>query len=198
MKAKYPNGLAEPFNRSGLTQSALAELAGTTQQQIGRLLQGEREMTVVWARALGHALGVAPEELIFPELKRQRAPLLSWVTAGRLVQQDGVRKVDAKRFLPITGLPAGDWIVLQIEGDSMDRIAPDGALIFVNRNDRRLVDNKFYVFSTEQGEATFKRYREGSPPRLQPFSTNPDNETIFPQDGMKVVGRVRRVMVEID
>lgn len=80
----------------------------------------------------------------------------------------------------------------------MDRIAPDGSYICVNLADQRVSNDKFYVFGTAEGEATFKRFRAGNPPRLQPFSTNPDHETIQMSDETLVVGRVSRVINDLD
>lgn len=197
MKGKYPNGLAGALKKRPMTQGELAELVGTSQQQIGKLLHGEREMTAHWAERLAPIVGSTPEQLVFPALKRVRAPLLSWVSAGRLTMQEGVRRADVRKYILASDLPKGDWIVLEVQGDSMDRVAPDGSYIFVNRDDQRLINDHFYVFSTPDGEATFKRYRAGTRPRLQPFSTNPDHETILADEGLKIIGRVGRVMTDL-
>jgi phage repressor protein C with HTH and peptisase S24 domain len=197
MKGKFPNGLAEAIKLRKISQGQLAEAIGTSQQQIGRLVNGEREMTAIWAERLAAPLKTSPEQLVFPNIKRFRAPVLSWVSAGRMAQQEGVRKTDIKKYVLLADLPKGDWIVLEVEGDSMDRIAPDGSYIAVNLADQRTINDKFYVFGTEQGEATFKRFRSGTPPRLQPFSTNPDHETQQMSDQMLVVGRVGRVINDL-
>lgn len=197
MTGKFPNGLAEAMERRGITQGALARAAGTTQQQIGKLVHGEREMTALWAERLAGPLRTSPELLVFPGLRRFRAPVLSWVSAGQLIHQEGVKKTDIKRYVLLADLPKGDWIVLEVQGDSMDRVAPDGSYICVNLDDQRVVNDKFYVFGTAAGEATFKRYRSGTPPRLQPYSTNPDHETIQMSDEMLVVGRVGRVINDL-
>lgn len=47
----------------GITQQNLADLAGTSFQQISKLENGERKMSVDWANRLGRALGVAPAVL---------------------------------------------------------------------------------------------------------------------------------------
>lgn len=83
MKGKFPNGLAEAMaRRPGVSQAALAKIVGTSQQQIGKLVHGEREMTALWAEKLAPTLRTSPEQLVFPSLRRFRAPLLSWVSAG--------------------------------------------------------------------------------------------------------------------
>ncbi|MCC6271673.1 MAG: hypothetical protein IT190_10380 [Microbacteriaceae bacterium] len=198
MKGKFPNGLAEAMGRRpGVSQAQLAKAAGTSQQQIGKLVHGEREMTALWAEKLAPPLRTSPEQLVFPGLRTFRAPLLSWVSAGRLAHQEGVRKSDVRKYIHLADLPKGDWVVLEVQGDSMDRIAPDGSYICVNLADQRVINDKFYVFGTPEGEATFKRYRSGTPPRLQPFSTNPDHETIVATGEVLVVGRVGRVINDL-
>jgi phage repressor protein C with HTH and peptisase S24 domain len=198
MKGKFPNGLAEAMaRRPGVSQKALAEAAGTSQQQIGKLLHGEREMTALWAEKIAPSLKTSPEKLVFPGLRTFRAPMLSWVSAGRLAHEEGVKRSDVRKYVYLADLPKGDWVVLQVQGDSMDRIAPDGSFICVNLADQRVINDKYYVFGTPEGEATFKRYRGGSPPRLQPFSTNPDHETIQMAGDMLVIGRVGRVINDL-
>jgi SOS-response transcriptional repressor LexA len=153
--------------------------------QIASILKVDRE-TIVFADSSSR-----PEVMTIP--------LVSWVSAGGLDAVDGVEITGNEEIVLATGLPDGNWIALRVQGDSMDRIAPDGAVILVNRNDRRLVDNAFYVISLPNGETTFKRYRSkgATEPRLQPYSTNPDHETIYLREDMKPVGRVRRIIHDI-
>jgi len=49
----------------GLTQQDLADLAGTTNQQIGHLEKGKRKLTVDWMNRLAPHLGVPPSALMF-------------------------------------------------------------------------------------------------------------------------------------
>lgn len=197
MDVSFPNGLADAMAAQGISQAGLAKAANTSQQQIGKLVHGSREMTAQWANRLAPHLAVPPEVLVFPDLRRIRVPLISWVSAGQLAHQHGIRKVDIQKYLLTGDLPKGDWIALEVSGDSMDRVAPEGSVILVNRADDRLLKDKFYVFATLDGETTFKRYRAGSPPRLQPYSTNPDHETIMPAGELIVLGRVRRVIQDL-
>lgn len=127
------------------------------------------------------------------------APLLTMVSAGQLATLDYIPEMaEAKRVAGPDLDPAGDWIALQVAGDSMDRISPPDSIIFVNRRDRALVPNGCYVFSDGEGGATYKRWRP-SPNRLEPVSTNPDHEPIFMADGQEpaVIGRVRRSVLEM-
>ncbi len=87
--------------------------------------------------------------------------------------------------------PEGDWIALKVVGDSMDRISPPESVIFVDRKDKVLVPNACYVISSDNGEATYKRFRS-NPMRFEPVSTNPVHEPIYPSREPLIVGRVKK------
>jgi SOS-response transcriptional repressor LexA len=125
-------------------------------------------------------------------------PLVSMVSAGHLKRQEAVTPAEVEKWIRLSDLPPGDWIALTVDGTSMDRIAPEGSTLIVNRSDDLLIDGKFYIFALGGGEATFKTYRR-SPERLQPFSTNPDHMSIPVTDDtdLYVFGRVRRVIQEV-
>ncbi|MDP3327715.1 LexA family transcriptional regulator [Parvibaculum sp.] len=121
-------------------------------------------------------------------------PLISWVSAGQMMQEHFA--ADTREMLRAPEIPKGDWIALQVQGDSMDRISPPDSIIFVNRKDRKLVPNACYVIADEDGNATYKRYRPG-PTRFEPVSTNPTHEPIFPDNEPKIVGRVGLSMIRM-
>lgn len=122
-------------------------------------------------------------------------PLLSWVAAGELKDAGDIPHPADVAWLSAAGLPPGDWFALRVDGDSMDLIAPDGSIIFVDRSDRDLVNERFYVFQGSDG-ATFKQYM-ADPNRLEPYSTNKAHKTKYPKRELFVIGRVRRVITEL-
>ena len=85
----------------------------------------------------------------------QRVPLLSWVSAGRLADAGSQIPVEDVPLLAFADLGRGEFFALKVQGDSMDRVSPDGSIIVVNKADRALVAGKCYVFS-QQGEMAFK------------------------------------------
>lgn len=126
---------------------------------------------------------------------RIRVPLISWVSAGKMSFPDITD--DIIRHVEDGGLdPAGDWIALQVVGDSMDRISPPESIIFVDRADKILVPNACYVISNGDGEATYKRFRP-NPMRFEPVSTNPAYEPIYPTREPLIVGRVKKSTIEM-
>lgn len=122
-------------------------------------------------------------------------PLVSFVSAGKLAEPNGYVTSDEFISIPAGGLPSGDWIALKVDGDSMDLFSPPGSIIFVNRRERDAVEGGFYVFRTDDGDATYKRYRK-DPERLEPESTNRDHKTIYPKGPLTIIGRVRRTMLD--
>jgi len=59
---------------AGMSQDKLAQLAGMKQPMINRFETGERRMTVEHATALAPALGIAPAELLPPNIGTTSAP----------------------------------------------------------------------------------------------------------------------------
>lgn len=125
-------------------------------------------------------------------------PVIGWVQAGGVSDIGQVDEMINLEHVLADGLPAGDWFATDVKGDSMDRVAPEGARIFVNTQERNLVAGGFYLFSL-RGETTFKRYYDDPVPRLEPYSWNPANRPIFTlKDGAwEVVGRVHRSVLDI-
>lgn len=163
---------------------------------------GNRPISRKAAEKYAQLFGVDPGWILFgsegepPTGHEYEVPVLSMISAGNLRGQEGVIASEVERWIKVGDLPPGDWIALIVDGDSMDRVAPDGAIVLVNRSDDRLLDGKYYIFALEGGEATFKRYRR-DPARLQPFSTNPDHTSIPANDDLYVFGRVKRVIHDL-
>lgn len=119
-------------------------------------------------------------------------PVISWVAAGRLADTFDPSPLDeSEEFVPVPS-SVNTLIGLRVSGSSMNRVAEDGDIIIVDYAEKTLIDGKF--FAIRHGDrATFKRYRS-TPPRLEPFSTEPEHEIVFPKDGFEVVGRVVKVI----
>lgn len=185
----------------GMTQTELAEKVGTSQPQIRRLEAGDRELTRTWAERLAPALRTTAIRLLFPDAatdpSQVRGRLISWVSAGALLQPDyEPTDDDTAQWVYAPDLdPAGDWIVLRVDGDSMNRISPHDSLIFVNRKDKRLVPNACYVIGDGDGGATYKRYRP--PNTWEPVSTNPSHKPMEMPIGREpeIVGRVKKTVL---
>ncbi len=167
---------------------------------------GNRPISRKAAGKYAEAFGVKAGWILYGENDNEErkdidVPLLSMVAAGNLRDQPGVTAQDVIRYIKIGELPDGDWIALQADGDSMNRNAPDGSILLVDRADDRLLDGRFYIFALRGGEATFKMFKRADknyPNRLVPYSTNLDHMPISAdQDDLYVFGRVKRIIQDV-
>ena len=125
-------------------------------------------------------------------------PVIAWVQAGSLVDRSAIDDLGELERVTMEGLGAGDWFATDVRGDSMDRVSPEGSRIFVNSEDRTLISGRYYLFSL-RGEATYKRFYDEPVRRLEPYSTNPANKTIFLTNDPDwvVIGRVHRSVIDL-
>lgn len=195
----------ERLQAVGLTASAASTKAGLSRDAIRNMQRavakkGREGVSTKTITALAPVLQTTPGWLLNEEGEQaiEHIPLVSWVSAGNLRRSEGVTEADIEKYVPVCNLPKGDWIALEVSGDSMNRIAPEGSILVVNRADDTLLNDRYYVFALEGGEATFKRYRRDPRPMLQPFSTNLDHLSIpVSEDEFYVIGRVRRVITDL-
>lgn len=122
------------------------------------------------------------------------APIISWVSASLMA----TAIPDFSEFpesVPVVH-SSPTLAALRVHGTSINRVAPDGAIIVFDYEDKHLEDKQLYVFGYGD-EATVKRYRcTDGPVRLEPDSTEP-HATIYPESDFTVIGRVRWVVAAV-
>jgi SOS-response transcriptional repressor LexA len=162
----------------------LAEKLGISQDKVtksitpnGERTFTEREMLIV-ERVIGEDTGR-------PYNGVSVVPLLGSVPAGNW--KEAIRDARGSITVPDPRVPATAY-ALEPEGDSMDRVVMDGARIVIDPEDRDLFAGRYYVVRNE-GETTFKQYKEG-PPRLVPCSSNPAHKDIPMGEAFEILGRV--------
>lgn len=203
--------LREARERAGLSLEEMAKAVGAKLPTYTQHENGTRNFPASKAARYAEFLRTTPEWLLYGrktkpqivpitvpvETAARQIPVISWVAAGQLSESETQLPPESET-IEISGLPPGDYFGTRARGDSMNRIAPDGALIIVNRAERDLVRGRRYIFA-HRGKTTFKRFGGTDPYRLEPESLNPDNEIIFPNDpaAWEVIGRVRLVVSEI-
>lgn len=185
-------------------QEDLARDMGVTQATVSRWKAGseprgpQRDKLISLARSKGY-LGDDRERPRRSANSDRFAsiPVLSWVSAGKLADSTVEMPLQDVPKIAVADLGEGDFFALRVSGTSMDRISPDKSVLVVNRAQRALQEGKPYIFSV-RGEATYKLWR-GSPPRLEPYSTDPSNEPIYvdKRRGVTVIGRVRRSILDL-
>lgn len=204
---RYSAGMPKPTAPiNQWVRDALAH-AGMSQAEMARRLTDRlrREVDRSIVNKMTISRGVEADELFaiaditgFPAPNDQspgiNIPLFAGISAGALARDSAAD--EALGTIHVCDLPQGDWIALKVQGDSMDRISPPDSVIFVDRSDKRLVPNGLYVIDDGEGNATYKRYRPGPPPRFEPVSVNPSLEPIFFENEPTIVGRVKRSQID--
>lgn len=181
------------------SMKGLSKASGLGETYVRDVIKRDRDPTVSNFVALWKALGRSPGAMLDGEeisvVAQRAAPLISWVSAGKLSETSPTPPSDRTIYVPDLG--PGDYFALQVQGTSMNRISPENSIIVINRRELSLQRGKPYVFSV-RGEATYKLW-EPDPPRLEPDSTDVSNKTIFitPKTKMLVVGRVRRTILDL-
>lgn len=165
---------------------------------------GEIGGTVLKVKQVAKAMKVSPEWLATGEGDEtdgwlpsvDQVPLISWVSAGHLSDQDGVTSLDEYPRVHVADLPPGRWIALRVSGTSMNKISPPESVIIVNLDDHRMISGKCYVITDETGAATYKAFDPQAQPNFQPRSyvdqTAPDLV-----GEIRVIGRVYRTMLDL-
>lgn len=121
-------------------------------------------------------------------------PLISWVAAGAMAEVVDRSEFDEVRHIYAPDLdPSGEWVALRVDGTSMNKISPHDSIIFINLRQKTLVPNACYVISDEHGNATYKRWRPGG---WESVSYLPQ-PIVEPEGEIRVIGRVRRSMIEM-
>lgn len=91
------NRLRELREAAGLSRSALATAASTSQQQIARLESGERKLTTQWAERLAPHLGVSALHMFVSEAVRGSSPLSPVVG---VIEEDRLHWMPDRRLFP--------------------------------------------------------------------------------------------------
>ncbi|MGM4919526.1 S24 family peptidase [Tardiphaga sp. 813_E8_N1_3] len=144
---------------------------------------------------------IGPTRLIIserPGSKVTLVPLIDFVTASQLRTPSSKIPTEDVPLLAFADLGRGEFFALRVQGDSMDRYSPEGAIIVTNKADRTLIGGKCYIFSVK-GQTTFKMWQSGDMPYLAPHSTNPANKPTLlrKKADIEVIGRVVRSMINL-
>lgn len=188
---------ADKMSQAELARRLASRLrVGFDRSKMQKILADRREVSAEEMLAIEEITGFpAPAEA---RSALMPVPLVDWVSAGRLASSESQIPVERVPLLAFADLGQGDFFATRVQGDSMDRVSPEGSTIIVDRNDKTLVGGRCYVFSVK-GETTFKMYQADDPPYLAPYSTNPANKPIFPKkkNDWEIVGRVKRTLLDL-
>jgi SOS-response transcriptional repressor LexA len=164
------------------TQADLARVAGMpSQSAISNVFKGKRRLTIQESNLLQDFLGIAHEPQV------QWVPVIGLASAG--AWQEAV--LTPVRHFPVPrGVAGNRSFGVEIKGDSMNLLLPEGGWAVVDPDQRSLFAGRVYLIQNGDHEATVKRYC-GDPARFEPVSNNPLHEAFTLEDTpYQVVGRI--------
>lgn len=211
-KEEYPNRIAELAQLRGLTYADIADAVDAHEITIAKLATGRQELTLTWMKRLAPVLGATPAEII---AKRSGDNLRAVIVKGELRAGAWAEKhqwqEDDQYEVMIPDDPAFRGLTLYggaIEGESMNRRYPSGAVVILSRLTHRpgeIEEGRRYhvqrVRADGQTEETIKMLARSTDGRywLVPESTDPEHQEWIPLEGkagetIHLVGRVRYVV----
>lgn len=181
---------------TGANIRRLREQRGLTQEQLGKMVDVSRSTITQWERGwttprmgnvqlLAGALGVSTADIIADELppsnaikpataKPAYAPLLGRVHAGEAQEPDVLQDAIPVPYEIIKRHPQGYF--LQVEGDCMDNVYPDGCYILIDP-EKRPSNGSIAVVSIDGADYVMRRlYRGANTLILSPDSHNDEHE----------------------
>lgn len=169
----------------GYKQVDLANLLDVMPNKISKSFSGERRFTVEEMDKIRDWLGAAA---VAGGEGVRMLPIIGQVAAGHW--SEAIKTTANRMPAPEPDLHS-DAFVLEVQGDSMDKLVEDGGVVIVDPSDKALFPGRFYVIQDASGDATFKQFAD-APARLVPCSNNPAHKdiTIGSGEGFTVIGRV--------
>lgn len=181
---------------TGANIRRLREQRGLTQEQLGKMVDVSRSTITQWERGwttprmgnvqlLAGALGVSTADIIADELppsnaikpttaKPAYAPLLGRVHAGEAQEPDVLQDAIPVPYEIIKSHPQGYF--LQVEGDCMDNVYPEGCYILIDP-EQRPSNGSIAVVSIDGADYVMRRlYRGANTLILSPDSHNDEHE----------------------
>ena len=181
---------------TGANIKRLREQHGLTQEELGKMLNVSRSTITQWERGwttprmgnvqlLAGALGVSTAEIIDDEFpptnaikptisKPAYAPLLGRVHAGKAQEPDVLQDAIPVPYEIIHRHPQGYF--LQVEGDCMDNVYPEGCYILIDP-EQRPSNGSIAVVSIDGADYVMRRlYRGANTLILSPDSHNAEHE----------------------
>jgi repressor LexA len=169
----------------GETQADIARLLNISPDKVSKIMGGKRQLQLEEANKLAAYFGTGSNLDQVSTL----LPIVGLISAG--AWREGFEHIRGYMPSPDRALSKHAFVVI-VEGDSMDLIAQEGEGIIVDPSDLDLLPGRYYVIRNSEGETTFKRYME-NPARLEPCSTNPAHQPIYPgREAFTVVGRAKK------
>jgi SOS-response transcriptional repressor LexA len=142
-------------------------------------------------RQLKHDEALRLLDLVPDRTAGAEIPLIGLAGAGNWIE--AIEETKERIWVPREAHAVGRFAV-EVVGQSMNLVLPEGTLAVINPEDRDLFVGKMYLLRNSEGEATIKRYR-ADPARFEPVSDDPTFEAFsVGSSDFRVIGRVTYAM----
>lgn len=180
MPADTPTrNLLDAVKEAGIPQRVVASKLSLAPSAVSNLFKGERGLKYNEAVILQELLGGVASP------RGRELPLIGMAGAGQWLEAIEV----TRRHVWMPAEAEGQF-ALDVIGDSMNLMLPEGTTAIVDPEQTELYVGKLYLLLNPEGEATIKRYRS-DPARFEPVSDNPDHSPFSVAAGeFRVLGRV--------
>ena len=212
---KYIGGQIKKLRENrGLNQEQFADVLETTKQTVSRYEKGDRKTSQDTLFLLSRKFNVELD-YFFPPIdevvKREYEPNFKYhyfdtpISAGAPDRVDGLTHTDTIE-LPdnLMGRYAGqrDIFITRVNGESMNRIIPDGSLIAVKPVEIHQIKDGDVIVYSDGGDYSVKRfYKRDDQLIFKPDSKNEsfyDYITTIENTDLKIHGKVVIYIVELD
>lgn len=173
--------LKKALDEKQFTQKQVARALNVRQPAISEIINGGRRLRIDEAEIIKQFIGIEDAPQI------QWVPLIGLASAGSW--NEAVIMPERQRPIPM-GSAGKRAFAVEIRGDSMDKILPEGGWAIVDPDQTGLYIKGVYLIENGEHDATIKRYM-GEPARFEPVSTNPTHQPLFLANvPHRVIGRV--------
>lgn len=179
-----PELVRSRMEERGIKRAELALATGLTHASaVSKIFSGERQVKVEEAARIYEFLGLRQIEGI----GARSIPIIGLAAAGQW--REAVEMPLGRMVIPES--VAGDRaFAIEVKGDSMDLLIPDGGWVAVDPQDQVLKAGKCYLIENDEHGVTVKRY-QSKPARFEPVSSNPEHKAFeVTEHRYHILGRV--------
>jgi repressor LexA len=181
------NAMKAAVGSGSLRPADISRALDIPSSRVSEMLKGRRRIQQDEMPVLSEILGLGAElDSSVRKIKR-----IGLVPAGQLRQalDESTDTIEVSADLP-KGIFA-----LEVDGESMNLLAPHGADVIVDPSDKNLFAGDLYVIGNGAGEFTFKLFKQ-DPARLVPLSSDPSHSVIMlGAEAINIIGRVVSVQL---
>ncbi|MEM8987576.1 MAG: helix-turn-helix domain-containing protein [Pseudomonadota bacterium] len=185
----------------GFSQTDLADRLKVSQPTVANWESGAHDPRRIMQTKIADTLGVKRDWLASGQMDSDNAkpystayvrrpiihtPLISWENAAGASANGGFDPYPmAEEFIPVTA-KSTNLFALFMEDEAMNLAFPRDTLVVIDYENVKAVDGGF-VLASVQGQAVLRRWRD-TPPRLEPYSSNPNHDTIYADADTQILG----------